>query len=515
MHTNNNSKKQDINLYWFKRDLRMHDHGPLASWQANSNSQDGPILGLGLYVIEKGYWESEKASSSQKDFVLQCAQQLQNNLAEIGGNLIILEEESATEAIISLNSVFNIKKIICHRETGNKWTFDRDIAVKRLVKCLGIELIEHKQDPLVRASKTRINDFSNRYYDFITTPQFIVPKRLKSVSLNSVGNIPGNIQDLSILTSNGTSLKTPFQPGGEAKAIESLISFLEQRCLGIREGYRKEMSSPLTAHNACSRISAHLSWGSLSARAAYQTATQALNSLSYSDPRVKHIQSFITRLAWRSHFMQKFETLHWMEFKCLNSQNENLHGWDETAFEAWSNGMTGYPFVDACMRSLQHTKWLNFRARAMTVSFASYALNLDWRGFGPYLARNFLDYEPGIHYSQLQMQGGTTLGSPPRIYNPLKQSIEKDPTGNFIRLWVPELKDCPDSLIHLPSDYPRNGYPPSVVDHTRLWAIMRSNAPKSPKSNIKKLASSKKKSPQPQISKGSESSQLEFKLEHA
>jgi deoxyribodipyrimidine photo-lyase len=143
--------------------------------------------------------------------------------------------------------------------------------------------------------------------------------------------------------------------------------------------------------------------------------------------------------------------------------------------------MTGYPFVDACMRSLNATKWLNFRARAMLVSFASYALNLDWRRFAPHLARTFLDYEPGIHYSQLQMQSGTTYGSPPRIYNPIKQSVEKDPEGEFIRRWVPELRDLSGDAIHLPQDAVRYGYPAAIVSPGSLWRVMRSHGPKTRK----------------------------------
>lgn len=507
-----NNKKEDINLFWFKRDLRMHDHGPLETWQRLSNSPDqNTPKGLGLYVVENGYWMSEKASSSQKEFVLQCAITLKDGLNKIGGSLLIIEENSAKEAIELLTKLFNIKEIICHRETGNKWTFDRDLAVKRFSQALGIKLTEIAQDSLVRASKTKITDFSDRYYNFVNSRQFIIPVKLKSVDTSSAQTALAS--KLINLKRGQETSNVLIQPGGEEEAVKNLLSFLDQRCLGSKGGYRKEMSSPLTANIACSRISAHLSWGSISARASYQTATQALQSLSFSDPRVKHIQSFITRLAWRTHFMQKFETLHWMEFKCLNPKSEDLHSWNQEALDVWKNGMTGYPFVDACMRSLAQTKWLNFRARAMVVSFASYALNLDWRQFGPYLAQTFLDYEPGIHYSQLQMQGGTTLGSPPRIYSPLKQSVEKDPTGEFIRLWVPELRDCSDSLIHLPSDYPRHGYPPTVVDHTRLWAIMRGNAPKSPEQRRSNFKTIKKKITTATKSSRHKDSQLEFSLE--
>jgi deoxyribodipyrimidine photo-lyase len=512
----NRPEKPEIHLFWFKKDLRVHDNGLLESWQSLSQNSNSNVGGLGLYVLEEDYWSTDKASDDQRAFVLDSALELKENLKKLGGELLIIKQGSASEAISLLTQFFSIKQISAHRETANKWTFDRDKSIIRMCNSLGIIYTEIPQDSLVRAANSKVIDFSTRYYDFANKRQFIVPTLLKSADTSMFLR---NVSPNAIISSESAACSySPFvQRGGEANAITNLVSFLETRCLGQDAGYRKEMSTPLTAHSACSRISPHLTWGSLSARAAYQTARSALNSLGHHDPRIKHIQSFITRLAWRSHFMQKFETLHWMEFKCINPKSETLHGWDTDAFEAWKSGMTGYPFVDACMRSLNQTKWLNFRARAMVVSFASYALNLDWRLFGPYLAQNFLDYEPGIHYSQLQMQGGTTLGSPPRIYNPLKQSIEKDPSGEFIRQWVPELQDCPDSIIHLPSDYPRKNYPPSIVDHTRLWAIMRGNAPKSPtrfksKNGSKQSTGGFKRTFKPTSPAAPAASQLEFDL---
>jgi deoxyribodipyrimidine photo-lyase len=147
--------------------------------------------------------------------------------------------------------------------------------------------------------------------------------------------------------------------------------------------------------------------------------------------------------------MQKLEDEPAIEFRNFARVFDALRAddFDGQAFAAWCEGRTGYPMVDACMRSLRATGWLNFRMRAMLVSFASYHLWLHWRRPGLFLARQFLDFEPGIHWSQMQMQSGTTGINTLRMYSPTKQARDHDPEGLFMRHWLPELARVP--LAHL------------------------------------------------------------------
>lgn len=220
------------------------------------------------------------------------------------------------------------------------------------------------------------------------------------------------------------------------------------------------------------------------------------------------MQSFQARLAWRDHFMQKLEDEPRIETQCLHSAYEDLRPKepDPARLCAWEAGETGMPFVDACMRYLTATGWLNFRMRSMLMAVASYHLWLDWRATGGILARRFTDYEPGIHWSQSQMQSGTTGMNTVRIYNPVKQGHDQDPTGAFTRRWVPELAEVPDAHLQEPWTWEHadallgKGYPEPIVDvaaaakaaREKVWAVRRGDAFRAEAARVIKKHASRK-----------------------
>ena len=430
--------KQSINIVWYKRDLRIFDHGPLFS----SSMQKLPVLPI--YIVEEEYWKQKFSSRRHWHFVHDCLFELQNDLKSLGQPLIV-RVGSAIDIFDELKKRFEINTVFTHEESGNNWTYQRDIAISHWCKNNKIHLENFFCNGVVRRLKSR-DDWSkirNRRMSQKTYPK---PIGLKVLLEMDPGRLPEKNDPMF-----GDDVPGSTQRGGRTEGNNLLKTFLYSR--GSK--YLNNISSPGGAENFCSRLSPHLTWGTISVREVIKECEIRCQSLTPNEATIfnRAFLAFKSRLSWRCHFIQKIEDKPEIEFKCMHNDFEDMRGGsrlDERYFLLWSTGYTGYPLIDACMRSLINTGWLTFRMRAMLVSFASYHLWLDWRKTGLFLAQTFTDYEPGIHYSQLQMQSGVTGINTVRIYNPVKQSKEHDSEGRFIRKWVPELFSISNIWIHEP-----------------------------------------------------------------
>ena len=422
-----------INLVWFKRDLRLTDHAPL-----NEAIQLGlPVLLL--YIFEPSLLAAPESDDRHSQFIFQSLTDLNQQLEPYGHRIHIIHDE-VISIIDQLNEVFQIQHLLSHQETGMKITFDRDRAVKRFCREKGIIWQEYLQDGVFRGLSHRQNwkrDFNRFMNDQVQHP---ILDHLHTVD----NQVPILKKWRQLPLPKEISAPNPqMQQGGMTLAKRYFHSFFQDRI----QTYSRHLSKPSLSRRSCSRLSACLAFGNLSPREVWQKATE-MNS----HPLIGwHAKNFQSRLWWRCHYMQKLESQWQIEFDPINPGFKKLdRHQDATLFKAWSTGHTGYPMVDASMRCLISTGWLNFRMRAMLATFACFALWLDWKLAATHLARTFLDFEPGIHFPQFQMQAGLTGYHPLRIFNPLVQAKQHDPQAAFIKQWLPELSNIPVPLIFEP-----------------------------------------------------------------
>ena len=479
-----------MNVVWFKRDLRVTDHKALASAASSG-------IVVPLYILEPELWKQPDVSCRHFDFLKECLISLRGDLQSQGLNLVI-KVGDAVEVLQAIHERRCIKCLWSHQETWNGWSYRRDIRVRQWAKTNNINWREPAQNGVVRNLSSR-NGWSMNWNKEMRQPLSCFDTTPATV--DEVSEPIPTPKELGILQNTCTNR----QAGGRLEAQKLLKSFLYER----GEDYTKEMSSPVTAFESCSRLSPHLAFGTISIREAFLSLEKRIQELKAIPAKdrgnwVRALRSFGGRLRWHCHFIQKLEDQPSIEFDNMHPSYNGLreNDFNEEYFQAWKEGQTGYPMVDACMRALRETGWINFRMRAMLMSFSSYHLWLHWRKPALHLAQLFTDYEPGIHYSQAQMQSGTTGINSIRIYNPIKQGLDHDPNGIFIRKWVPELETVTTEALHGPSieGAPISNYPLAIVDEKlarktaaeRIYNLRRDASHKETAKNVFKKHGSRK-----------------------
>lgn len=412
-------------IWWIKRDIRLMDN--LALKEALNRSR----FVIPVFLWEENIYSHPQFSRFHLEALTQALDDLSNRLKSIGSHLTIIKGETL-DLFEFLFDRYKFEAIFSHEEIGTNITFARDLKVQEWCRARSISYHEYPQLSVIRGLRKRAKleeTWSSRIVkaELLDTPSNVpLPPNFQVIYENNYCHKKPTFE---------LPEKTTIQSTSESAAHKILNSFIDDRS----KNYRGSISSPNTAFKYGSRLSTHLAWGTISMKTVYQKTDEKYKSTDNKWHKSSLI-NFKARLKWHDHFIQRLETAPNMEFYPLNPLYQDLpYENDPEKLEKWLLGQTGVPLIDACMRCLRHTGFLNFRMRSMVTSYACHALHLSWQTIMYPLAQLFLDYEPGIHLSQLQMQAGVVGINTIRVYNPYKQAIEQDPDCIFIKKWIPEL----------------------------------------------------------------------------
>lgn len=424
--------KEDISIVWLKRDLRLQDN------EAIYNALNSGNRVLLLYVFEDILLNDVHYSARHWNFVKESIADMNNDLRNYNSAVLAVRGNIIAVCNQLLNH-YKIAHVFSHQETGLLVTYNRDKDFTRYCRNNKIQWSESINNGIFRGLKNRKNWFE-KWESYMYRPQLkFNPGNDQIVSLDELEELSAYFQRINIETNTDNS----FQKGGSKMAWRYAMSFFRERHLN----YTYHISKPEASRISCSRLSPYIAWGNVSVRSIFQKAKEVKTRSKYKN----HLGAFISRLRWQAHFIQKFEMECVMENASVNKGYHKLKKTISSTYKnAWETGNTGFPLVDASMRCLNATGYVNFRMRAMLVSFFTHILWQPWQEATQHLSRSFLDFEPGIHFPQLQMQAGETGINNLRIYNPIKNGIEHDPDARFIKKWLPELAHLPIPFVHEP-----------------------------------------------------------------
>lgn len=434
-----------MQIFWLKRNLRLQDSVPFYR-SLKGVRTDGCVLPL--YIHEPNLIRQPDVSRQHQAFIQETLEELASELQALGGQLLQTVGES-TDVLQRIHHQTPITRIWTHRETTQNSQYHRDRSVRTWCKKQGIELMEIEQNGIARGSQTPLT-FPEYFSDSVNT-------ELKDPT---GANLSERFAPLPFPSCSETDIPLaggedkPLRQTGGRKAGQGILD--EFFNIPNISRYPSRLSSPNSAWHGCSRISTYLTYGIISDREVFQAVDQVVSKghESQSASEFQRLQErarfFLDRLCWRRQYIQTFENHPELETRHMLPQFDGTREteFNQTLFTAWANGHTGIPFIDAAMRCLKETGWINMRLRATVVSFATMNLWLPTPRVARFLATEFLDYEPGIHHVIHQIVSGTSDFDGLMVYDPMKQARDHDSQGHFIRRWVPELSELEDHHLH-------------------------------------------------------------------
>lgn len=463
------------NLVWFRADLRTVDNTAL---HHACRGEDGCI---GLFIINPSEWKKHDVAPVRVQFVLRCVRELSDRLAKLNIPLIVVtakREADVPRMVLEAAEKHRCAAVHFNREYEVNESI-RDEHVRSVLAAKGIGVVPHDDQCILAPGTVRTREggaftvftpFKNRWYtrhaDIGGAPILPEPAVQAPIGGISPSEVPRSVDALA------SGISGTLWPGGQAEAAQRLARFVPEK-LGV---YKRDRDYP--ALPGTSVLSPYLAAGAISPRMCLRAALDANNGkLSSGSPGAVQ---WISELIWREfyiHIVQAFPRV--SKGRAFKPATDRLRwSYNDEHFQRWCEGRTGVPIVDGAMRCLNATGWMHNRLRMIAAMYLTKDLFIDWRWGEKYFCQKLVDGTLASNNGGWQWSASTGTDAAPyfRIFNPTSQSKTYDERGDFIRAWVPELKDLDAKTIHAPHDADagvaplaraRLDYPEPIVDHRR------------------------------------------------
>lgn len=465
----------DLILFWHRRDLRISDNiGLVAARQKSSKV-------VGIFCLDPNILKRDDVAPARVTYMIGCLESLQKSYAKAGSQLLVLHE-NPSQAIPTLAAALNAKAVFWNWDV-EPYAKERDQSVAEALKEKGIEVhnhwdqLLHPPEDIYSKSKEPYTVYTPFWKNWSSQP--------KAAPVDSLQNVEGLTQPEQDAAQQAgvVALPTAKELGfvwdnelltapGEEAAREKLEEFCDR---AITE-YQEQRNFP--AVNGTSQLSAALKFGAIGIRTVWAATLTAMAN-SRSDETDASIRTWQQELAWREfyqhamyHFPELADGAYRDTFKDFPWDN------NEELFQAWCEGRTGYPIVDAAMRQLNEIGWMHNRCRMIVASFLTKDLLINWQWGEKYFMQHLYDGDLSANNGGWQWSASSGMDPKPlRIFNPASQAKKFDPDGDYIREWLPELRSVDTELLMsgdiLPLERNALGYPAPIVDHKKQQRLFK------------------------------------------
>ncbi|NJN57644.1 MAG: deoxyribodipyrimidine photolyase [Leptolyngbyaceae cyanobacterium SL_5_9] len=465
----------DLILFWHRRDLRISDNvGFMAARQQSQKV-------VGVFCLDPLILERDDVAPARVAYMIGSLRELSDRYTQAGSQLITLRDQPM-RAVPALAKALSAKAVFCNRDV-EPYGRERDRTVSEALKQVGIPL-QTFWDQLLHSPKEIVTGAGQPYtvytpfwrnwkakakmapVETLQAAEGLSPSEQKAAQQAGSIELP-SAADLGFVWENELLLSP-----GEQAAQERLEEF----CEGAIAEYQEQRNFP--AVSGTSHLSAALKFGTIGVRTVW-AAADAASKRSRSDETASNVQTWQQELAWREFYQHAMYAFPSLAEGAYREPFKNFPWGDNDAhFQAWCDGMTGYPIVDAAMRQMNQLGWMHNRCRMITASFLTKDLLIDWRRGEKYFMQRLYDGDLSANNGGWQWSASSGMDPKPlRIFNPASQAKKFDPEAEYIREWLPELRGVDTEFLvtgEIPAEErDRCNYPHPIVDHKKQQSLFK------------------------------------------